>query len=109
MFPPTLIVFQIFAILGIAYAFKNKDKGILALTSFSIVSLLVYLALDNSSILNARFLPPFILGYILVGAYGLGQSIRLSFNNRIGMAIAMTILTLSAIFFVKHSITYIPD
>jgi len=109
MFPTTLTIFQIFSVLGIAYAIKNREKSILAVMGFTVMSFLIFFALDNSTILNARFLPPFILGYILLGAYGLGQSIKLSFNTKMATAIGMIVLTIGSILFVKNSITYIPD
>ena len=95
--------------MGLAYAIKNKDKNIFALVGLTAVSFLIFIFLDNSSVLNARFLPPVIIGYILIGIYGLGQSIRLSFDNKLVMSIAMVVLTVSSLIFVKTSITYLPD
>ena len=74
LFPPTLIIFEITAILTIIFSlfFKEKRKTILVFILMLIAALIPYFVLNNSSIWNTRFLPFFLMTMIIISAIGFG-------------------------------------
>jgi len=76
IFPPTLVVFEIIAILTIISSlfFKEKRKTILVFILMLVAALVPYFVLNNSSIWNTRFLPFFLMTMIIISAIGLGTA-----------------------------------
>lgn len=109
IFPNSLIVFWIFAGLGIIYAITHKEKQIWALIWTGGVSFLLYYFINNSSILNARFLPFVIVSYILLGAYGLGKTLKLIVDKKFLLSIIVILLGIGSWIMVKQNISFIPD
>lgn len=107
IFPNSLIIFEIIAILGIIYAFFKKDKKILPLIFIICVSLVPFLFLNNSSIWNARFLPFILMASLMITAYALGswaQYIKKPF-----VFIALVVFSGYMLFFyLPSTISYIP-
>lgn len=117
MFPSNLLPILIFACLGFVYALVKwqKEKKIMILFLIIISGLIPYLILNHSSIFNARFLPFVIVGYLLLGAYGLGIILNLiSSNFRKLWQIWFKILSLAIVtviitcFYLPKNISYIP-
>ncbi len=108
--PPSLFIFWTGAILGLIFAIWKADKNILAIIITTLASFLVYLTLNNSAIYNTRFLPPVILGYILIGSYGWGKLIQLCFKKNETIISAILIFaSICSWYLVKQDITFIPD
>lgn len=107
IFPTSLMIFEIIAILGIIYAFFKKDKKILPLIFIICVSLIPFLFLNNSSIWNARFLPFILVAGLMIAACTLGswaQYIKMPF-------IFILLLVFSGymlLFYLPSTISYIP-
>lgn len=55
---------------------KNRDKRIFNFLTVSLTNLILFLIINNSPIYNTRFLPFFIMSYVLMGAIGLGYLIN---------------------------------
>ncbi|HOK17285.1 MAG TPA: 6-pyruvoyl-tetrahydropterin synthase-related protein [Candidatus Paceibacterota bacterium] len=74
LFPSTLIIFEIIAVLTIIFSlfFKEKRKKILVFILILIAALVPYFVLNNSSIWNTRFLPFFLMTMIIISAIGVG-------------------------------------
>ena len=73
IFSPSLAVFEVIAIFGLIYAFSKKDKKVLPLIFLIGASLVPFLFLNHSSVLNARFLPFILMTVLMVAAYMLGS------------------------------------
>jgi uncharacterized membrane protein len=107
IFPSSLFIFQIFAVIGIIYALFKKDKKILPLLFIVGGSLIPFLFLNNSSIWNTRFLPFILMGSLLIAAYGLGSLLQLT--KKLFPLIFLSIFSISFIFFyLPANISYIP-
>ena len=107
IFPSSLFVLQIFAVVGIIYALFKKDKRILPLIYIVGGSLLPFLLLNNSSIWNTRFLPFILMGGLLITAYGLGSLLQLT--KKIFPFIFISIFLAGFIFlYLPANISYIP-
>jgi len=107
IFPASLMIFEIIAILGIIYAFFKKDKKILPLVFIIFVSLIPFLFLNNSSIWNARFLPFILMTSLMIAAYALG-----SWAQYIKKPFVFIFLLLFSgymlLFYLPSTISYIP-
>ena len=55
---------------------KNRDKRIFNFLIVSLSNLILFLVINKSPIYNTRFLPFFIMSYILIGSIGLGLLIK---------------------------------
>ena len=107
IFPSSLFILQIFAVIGIIYALFKKDKKILPLLYIVGGSLIPFLFLNNSSIWNTRFLPFILMGSLLIAAYGLGSLLQLT--KKLFPFIFLSIFSISFIFFyLPANISYIP-
>ena len=107
IFPSSLFILQIFAVIGIIYALFKKDKKILPLLYIVGGSLMPFLFLNNSSIWNTRFLPFILMGSLLIAAYGLGSLLQLT--KKLFPFIFLSIFSISFIFFyLPANISYIP-
>lgn len=107
IFPTSLMIFEIIAILGIIYAFFKKDKKILPLIFIICVSLIPFLFLNNSSIWNARFLPFILMTILMIAACTLGswaQYIKKTFIFIFLLAFSGYML----LFYLPSTISYIP-
>jgi len=76
MFPATLQLFWLASIVGLFFLIKNHNKKILNFLILSLSNLVLFLVINNSPIYNTRFLPFFIMSYILMGSIGLGYLIK---------------------------------
>lgn len=76
MFPTTIQLFWLAAIVGLFFMAKNRDKRIFNFLTVSLTNLILFLIINNSPIYNTRFLPFFIMSYVLMGAIGLGYLIN---------------------------------
>jgi len=72
VFPSFLQLFWGTAILGIVFSLFKKNFKIFNILIFGITNFILFLIINNSPIYNTRFLPFFIMSYILMGAIGLG-------------------------------------
>ncbi|HRZ29222.1 MAG TPA: hypothetical protein P5052_00080 [Candidatus Paceibacterota bacterium] len=54
------------------FTIKNRDKRIFNFLIIGLSNLILFLTINKSPIYNTRFLPFFIMSYILVGSIGLG-------------------------------------
>jgi len=107
IFPSSLFILQIFAVIGIIYALFKKDKKILPLLYIVGGSLIPFLFLNNSSIWNTRFLPFILMRSLLIAAYGLGSLLQLT--KKLFPFIFLSIFSISFIFFyLPANISYIP-
>ena len=121
MFPQFLMFFWVSALIGIFFSIKNKNWKIINLLIIGLTNLGLFLVINNSPIYNTRFLPFFIMSYILIGSIGVGYLIHeISGNSKwlnVGVVAAVIIWNLSLInptFFlgenttVKSRVKYIP-
>ncbi len=106
IFPSSLIIFQVLAILGFFLALIKKDKRIIPFLYIIISSLIPFLVLNHSSIWNTRFLPFIIMGYLMLAAYGLGYLLQKT--KKLLPFICLLICSISFIFFyLPENISYI--
>ena len=82
IFPSFLVLFQFGAILGIFFLIKDKNIKLFNILSITITNFVLFMVINNSPIYNTRFLPFFIMSYILLGAIGLGELINEIFSNK---------------------------
>lgn len=76
MFPLTIQLFWLASLVGLFFMVKNRDKRIFNFLIVGLSNLILFLVINNSPIYNTRFLPFFIMSYILVGSIGLGLLIK---------------------------------
>ncbi len=117
IFPKSLIVFVGFALFGFIFSLKKlkSNPNFLPLYYVMLSSFLIYISLNNSSIFNARFLPFFIVGYLLLASIGLSiflEEIALSFKKTkkvwiIGFFIVLMGF-LNIKFYLPKNISYLP-
>lgn len=72
IFPDFLILFWLSAVVGLFVSIISKNWKIVNFLIIGITNFVLFLLINNSPIYNTRFLPFFIMTYILVGAIGLG-------------------------------------
>ena len=107
IFPTSLMIFQIIAILGIIYAFFKKDKKLSPLIFIICVSLIPFLFLNNSSILNARFLPFILMASLMIAACTLGSWMQ--YIKKPFVFIVLLVFSGYMLFFyIPSTISYIP-
>ena len=107
IFPTSLMIFEIIAILGIIYAFFKKDKRILPILFIISVSLVPFIFLNNSSIWNARFLPFILMSSLMIAAYALGSLVQ--YIRKPFVFIALAVFSGYMLFFyLPSTISYIP-
>jgi len=107
IFPASLMIFEIIAILGIIYAFFKKDKKILPILFIICVSLIPFLSLNNSSVWNARFLPFVLMSSLMVTAYALGSWTQY-FKKSFAFILLLTFSGYMLLFYLPSTISYIP-
>jgi len=107
IFPSSLIIFEIIAILGIIYAFFKKDKRIFPILFMVCVSLIPFLFLNNSSIWNARFLPFILMGSLMIAAYAIGSWTQY-FKKSLTIIFLIVFSGYMLIFYLPSTISYIP-
>jgi len=107
IFPSSLIIFEIIAILGIVYAFFKKDKKILPILFIICVSLIPFLFLNNSSIWNARFLPFILMSSLIIAAYAIGSWVQY-FKKSFIPVFLIVFSGYMLIFYLPSTISYIP-
>ena len=107
IFPSSLIIFEIIAILGIIYAFFKKDKRIFPILFMVCVSLIPFLFLNNSSIWNARFLPFILMGSLMIAAYAIGSWVQY-FKKSLAIIFLIVFSGYMLIFYLPSTISYIP-
>jgi len=107
IFPTSLIIFEIIAILGIIYAFFKKDKKILPILFIICVSLIPFLFLNNSSIWNARFLPFILMSSLIIAAYAIGSWVQY-FKKSFIPIFLIVFSGYMLIFYLPSTISYIP-
>lgn len=107
IFPPSLMIFEIIAILGIIYAFFKKDKRIFPILFIICVSLIPFLFLNNSSIWNARFLPFILMGSLMIAAYAIGSWAQY-FKKSFVLIFLIVFSGYMLIFYLPSTISYIP-
>lgn len=117
IFPKTLLPFLFLAIIGILFIFKDKKrKRLIPLICLAIGSMFFYFILDHSSIFNARFLPPFIVSYLLFAAYSLGyllnfvcSHLRPKYIQSWALMASILLISFYLVFsYLPKTITYIP-
>jgi len=107
IFPTSLMIFQVIAILGIIYAFFKKDKKLFPLIFIICVSLIPFLFLNNSSILNARFLPFILMASLMIAACTLGSWVQ--YIKKPFVFIVLLVFSGYMLFFyLPSTISYIP-
>ena len=107
IFPSSLIIFEIIAIIGIIYAFFKKDKRIFPILFIICVSLIPFLFLNNSSIWNARFLPFILMGSLMIAAYAIGSWAQY-FKKSFVIIFLIVFSGYILIFYLPSTISYIP-
>jgi len=107
IFPPSLMIFEIIAMLGIIYAFFKKDKRIFPILFIICVSLIPFLFLNNSSIWNARFLPFILMGSLMIAAYAIGSWAQY-FKKSFVLIFLIVFSGYMLIFYLPSTISYIP-
>jgi uncharacterized membrane protein len=117
IFPKTLLFFLAFAIIGISFFLVDKKrKRLIPLICLALASISFYLILNRSRVFNARFLPPFIVSYLLFSAYGLGYLIKFISSRLKPLYLQRWILLISIVvvgcceifWYLPKTITYIP-
>ena len=115
--PKTLFPFLFLALLGILIVFKDKErKRLIPLICLAIGSMFFYFILNHSSIFNARFLPPFIVDYLLFAAYSSGyllnfvsSHLRPKYIQSWVLVVSMLLISFHLVFsYLPKTITYIP-
>src|SRR5680860_242282 len=107
IFPSSLMIFEIIAIIGIIYAFFKKDKKIFPILFIICVSLIPFLFLNNSSIWNARFLPFILMGSLIIAAYAIGSWAQY-FKKSFVLIFLIVFSGYMLIFYLPSTISYIP-
>ena len=107
IFPSSLIIFELIAIIGIIYAFFKKDKRIFPILFIICVSLIPFLFLNNSSIWNARFLPFILMGSLMIAAYAIGSWAQY-FKKSFAIIFLIVFSGYMLIFYLPSTISYIP-
>jgi CDP-diglyceride synthetase len=94
IFPSFLSLFWIAAILGLFFSIKERKWKIINLLIFGLSNLILFLIINNSPIYNTRFLPFFIMCYILIGAIGIGYLFNEIFSQSKVVHLAAIVLLL---------------
>ena len=117
IFPKSLFPFLFLVIIGILIFFKDeKRRRLIPLICLAAGSMFFYFILNHSSVFNARFLPPFIVSYLLFAAYGLGyllnficSHLKPKYIQNWVLTISMLLISFYLIFsYLPKTITYIP-
>ncbi|MGE4554686.1 MAG: hypothetical protein AB7D02_00920 [Candidatus Paceibacterota bacterium] len=126
IFPPSLIIFELFGILGLIWIFlknkkeKNNEGKSIYFVYPLIGALICYLGLNNSSIWNARFLPFILVILLIFSAFCFKEALvfivssfkNLSFKERkIKLTLNLFALSFSLVYLfilLPKSISYIP-
>lgn len=82
IFPRFLILFQFGAILGIFFSVIERNKKIFNFLAIGVTNFVLFMVINNSPIYNTRFLPFFIMSYILLGAVGIGGLLNEIFSDK---------------------------
>jgi len=75
-------LFQFGAILGIFFSVIEKNKKIFNFLAIGVTNFVLFMVINNSPIYNTRFLPFFIMSYILLGAIGIGGLLNEIFSDK---------------------------
>jgi hypothetical protein len=75
-------LFQFGAILGIFFSVIERNKKIFNFLAIGVTNFVLFMVINNSPIYNTRFLPFFIMSYILLGAVGIGGLLNEIFSDK---------------------------
>ncbi len=109
LFPPHWLLLNISAWLGLLIAILKREQKLITLMFLTIICLMAYFGLDNTSVWNTRFLPYISCTLLLFAAYFSGSII--GFIRIKSKIIAYTLLVVTLAFslaVIRENITFTP-